>query len=107
LTESGLQETEKPVPITSEALFRRGVVLFPEGTYYKGQIGKGHPGLIRYIYENIDTLFIPRRIEYKKQRYKTDVNITNWQWPARRDFKDLQALFTSIMMLLHTVIRCQ
>ncbi len=77
-----------------------GVVLFPEGTYYKGQIGKGHPGLIRYIYENIDTLFIPAGIEYKKQRYKTDVNITIGNGLQGADFKDLQALFTSIMMLI-------
>jgi 1-acyl-sn-glycerol-3-phosphate acyltransferase len=74
-----------------------GVVLFPEGTYYKNQIGKGHPGLIRYIYENIDTLFIPVGIEYRKQKYRTDVMITIGKALKGADFNDSQALFASIM----------
>jgi 1-acyl-sn-glycerol-3-phosphate acyltransferase len=74
-----------------------GVVVFPEGTYYKDQIGKGHPGLIRYIHENIDTLFIPVGIEYRRQKYRTNVRITIGKVLKGVDFKDSNALFASIM----------
>lgn len=74
-----------------------GVVVFPEGTYYKDKIGHGHPGLIRYIHENIDTLFIPAGIEYIRQRYRTDVRINIGSALKGADFKDSQALFAMIM----------
>ncbi len=74
-----------------------GIVVFPEGTFYKDQIGKGHPGLIRYIHENIDTLFVPVGIEYRKQRFRTGVRINIGNAMKGADFKDSQPLFTSIM----------
>jgi 1-acyl-sn-glycerol-3-phosphate acyltransferase len=74
-----------------------GVVVFPEGTFYKDQIGKGYPGLIRYIHENINTLFVPAGIEYRKQRYRTDVRINIGNPLRGADYKDTQSLFTSIM----------
>lgn len=74
-----------------------GIVVFPEGTFYKDQIGKGHPGLIRYIHENIDTLFVPVGIEYRKQRFRTGVSINIGNAMKGADFKDSQPLFTSIM----------
>jgi 1-acyl-sn-glycerol-3-phosphate acyltransferase len=74
-----------------------GVVLFPEGTYFKEQIGKGHPGLIRYIHENIDTLFIPVGIEYRKRKYRTGVRINIGNAMKGDDFKDSQPLFAGIM----------
>ncbi|NLD37413.1 MAG: 1-acyl-sn-glycerol-3-phosphate acyltransferase [Desulfatiglans sp.] len=74
-----------------------GVVLFPEGTYYKDQIGKGHPGMIRYVYENVDTLFVPAGIEYIKQKYRADVRINIGNPLRGADFKDSQLLFATIM----------
>lgn len=74
-----------------------GIVVFPEGTYYKDQIGKGHPGLIRLIHENIDTLFIPAGIEYRRQKYRTDVMINIGNPVKGADFKDSNLLFASIM----------
>jgi 1-acyl-sn-glycerol-3-phosphate acyltransferase len=74
-----------------------GIVLFPEGTYYKDRIGKGHPGLIRYIHENIDTLFIPVGIKYNKLRNRPEVRINIGNPLNGADIKDSQLLFTSIM----------
>jgi 1-acyl-sn-glycerol-3-phosphate acyltransferase len=74
-----------------------GVVLFPEGTYYKNQVGAGHPGLIRYIHDNIDTLFVPAGIEYRKRKYRTDVMITIGKALKGADFGEPQALFASVM----------
>lgn len=74
-----------------------GIVVFPEGTYYKDQIGRGHSGLIRYVYENINTLFIPVGIEYKKQKTRTDVSVNIGNALKGSNFKDSNALFISIM----------
>ena len=52
-----------------------GVVIFPEGTYYRGRMGKGHQGLIRMIYSRLDTNFIPVGIKYSKKRWRTQVII--------------------------------
>jgi 1-acyl-sn-glycerol-3-phosphate acyltransferase len=74
-----------------------GVVVFPEGTYYKNHVGEGHPGLIRYIHENIDTLFVPTGIEYRKKNFRTGVRINIGNVLKGADYKDSQTLFTNIM----------
>ncbi|MDY6973707.1 MAG: lysophospholipid acyltransferase family protein [Thermodesulfobacteriota bacterium] len=41
-----------------------GVVVFPEGTYYKNKMGAGHVGVIRLILSHLSLPFIPVGINY-------------------------------------------
>ncbi len=52
-----------------------GVVIFPEGTYYKNVLGPGHVGLIRMILSQISIPFIPVGIQYKGNRRRKHVRI--------------------------------
>lgn len=52
-----------------------GVVVFPEGTYYRNTMGPGHPGMIRLILSRLDLPFIPTGISYSGERYRTAVRI--------------------------------
>jgi 1-acyl-sn-glycerol-3-phosphate acyltransferase len=52
-----------------------GVVVFPEGTYYRNTMGPGRPGMIRLILSRLDLPFIPTGISYSRRRYRTEVRI--------------------------------
>lgn len=52
-----------------------GVVLFPEGTYYRDRMGTGHAGLIRMITSRSAVPFIPVGVRYTKKRWRTDVRM--------------------------------
>ncbi len=52
-----------------------GIVLFPEGTYYRNKMGPGHAGLIRIILSRSRAPFIPVGIEYSGKRGRTLVRI--------------------------------
>lgn len=53
-----------------------GLVIFPEGTYYRNRMGPGQSGLIRMIHTNIRTLFLPAGIKYRNDNRKKSVCIT-------------------------------
>ncbi len=48
-----------------------GIVIFPEGTYYRDKMGPGHSGLIRMIISRSRVPFIPVGINYTKKRGRT------------------------------------
>lgn len=52
-----------------------GIVIFPEGTYYKNKMGRGQVGLIRMIHSRFMVPFIPVGILYSKKRGKRIVRI--------------------------------
>lgn len=52
-----------------------GIVIFPEGTYYRDKMGPGHSGLIRMIISRSRVPFIPVGINYSKKRGRTRVQI--------------------------------
>jgi len=52
-----------------------GIVIFPEGTYYKDRMGKGHKRLIRMILSRYMTPLIPVGIIYSKGRNRIHVRI--------------------------------
>ncbi|MBS1237257.1 MAG: phospholipid/glycerol acyltransferase [Deltaproteobacteria bacterium] len=54
---------------------RAGVVVFPEGTYYKNAMGSGHVGLIRLIRSRMDLPFIPAGIRYSGRGVRKLVEI--------------------------------
>jgi len=58
-------------------LLRRGegIVVFPEGTYYKNRMGPGHSGLVRLILSRLSPLFIPVGVDYSRRGWRTLVRI--------------------------------
>ena len=74
-----------------------GIVVFPEGTYYKNQVGPGHSGLIKMLYSNIKTVFIPAGINYTGDGIKKTVSIIFGN-PVKNDyFKNPEELFAHTM----------
>ena len=74
-----------------------GVVIFPEGTYYKNHIGPGHAGLIKMVHSNINTVFIPVGIKYAGTRLRKTIRIIFGN-PVKNDyFKKPEELFAFIM----------
>lgn len=51
-----------------------GVVVFPEGTYYRGTMGPGHEGVVRLILSRMNLPFVPVGIQYT-QGVRTSVSI--------------------------------
>ena len=65
-------KSRKSLELMIELINRgEGVVIFPEGTYYKGRIGKVRKGLIRIILSHCNVCFIPVGIEYSKSSGRT------------------------------------
>lgn len=52
-----------------------GIVLFPEGTYYKEEMGPGKVGMVRLILSHIVPPFIPVGVSYEKGYLRTSVKI--------------------------------
>ncbi|MBW1706296.1 MAG: 1-acyl-sn-glycerol-3-phosphate acyltransferase [Deltaproteobacteria bacterium] len=52
-----------------------GIVVFPEGTYYRGRMGPGQTGMVRLILSRLKVSFIPVGINYSKEGARTLVRI--------------------------------
>lgn len=52
-----------------------GIVIFPEGTYYRNRMGPGYVGLIRMIMSRSKVPFIPTGIRYEVRGCHTEVQI--------------------------------
>jgi 1-acyl-sn-glycerol-3-phosphate acyltransferase len=51
------------------------LVVFPEGTYYRGQTGPGHSGMIRVISSRMKVPFYPVGVNYSHRRVRKPVRI--------------------------------
>ena len=53
-----------------------GLVVFPEGTYYRNIVGPGRAGIVRFIISHVSLPFFPVGIQYRaKKRARTVVTI--------------------------------
>jgi 1-acyl-sn-glycerol-3-phosphate acyltransferase len=52
-----------------------GVVVFPEGTYFRGRMGPGRTGLVRFIVSRLSLPFIPAGVRYSGNRRRASVKI--------------------------------
>ncbi len=52
-----------------------GVVIFPEGTYYRNKMGPGQTGMIRFVLSRLKLPFIPVGINYAANGRRTRVRI--------------------------------
>jgi 1-acyl-sn-glycerol-3-phosphate acyltransferase len=72
-----------------------GVVVFPEGTYYRNCVGSGHVGLIRLIHSQIEVPFIPVGIRYSREGMRRRVDIKfgkTMPWEPSREPEEFLAL---------------
>jgi len=53
-----------------------GIVVFPEGTYYRGTVGDGRVGVVRFIASHVSLPFIPVGIRYSNRGIRTNVRIS-------------------------------
>ncbi len=60
-----------------------GLVVFPEGTYYRNRMGPGRPGLVRLILSRLSLPFVPVGIRYAGQEGRERVSIRFGRPPAR------------------------
>lgn len=74
-----------------------GLVIFPEGTYYKNRMGPGRTGLVRMIHSNMDTLFIPAGINYHRENIRTNVFVSFGEPIRGNGYKNSGELLNSIM----------
>jgi len=63
--------------LTTIGLLKKGegVVVFPEGTYHRDEMGKGHIGIVRLIATRLSLPFIPVGIHYSSGKGRTLVSI--------------------------------
>ena len=52
-----------------------GVVVFPEGTYYRNKIGSAHSGIVRFVLSRFSIPFIPVGMNYLGKGARTLVRI--------------------------------
>jgi 1-acyl-sn-glycerol-3-phosphate acyltransferase len=52
-----------------------GVVIFPEGTYYRNKMGPGQTGMIKFVLSRLKLPFIPVGINYAANGWRTRVRI--------------------------------
>ena len=91
-------ESRQSLRVVQELLGEgEGVVVFPEGTYYRNRVGPGHVGLIRMIMSRSKAPFIPTGIRYVTRRLYTEVQI-NFGRPICNDSSDNADLFVDRIM---------
>ena len=74
-----------------------GIVVFPEGTYYRSRMGPGHVGLIKMILSRSIAPFIPVGINYESKSARTLVEI-NFGRPVYKSSSDGVEGFVGQMM---------
>jgi len=80
-----------------------GVVVFPEGTYYRNCVGSGHVGLIRLIHSRIEVPFVPVGIRYSGKGVRKRVEIRfgkTVSWESSLEPEEFLALATEEIRVL-------
>lgn len=52
-----------------------GIVIFPEGTYYRDKMGPGQIGMVKFVLSRLEVPFIPVGISYSAAGRRVDVRI--------------------------------
>jgi 1-acyl-sn-glycerol-3-phosphate acyltransferase len=52
-----------------------GVVVFPEGTYYKNKMGPGKPGIVRLLVSRLSFPLIPVGVNYSRRGFRISVRV--------------------------------
>jgi len=91
-------ESRQSIRVMIEALKKEeGLVVFPEGTYYRRRVGPGRRGLIKMIRSRVEAPFIPVGIEYSARRGRTLVQIRLGEPLADDQVADERDIFALVM----------
>ncbi len=52
-----------------------GIVVFPEGTYYRNRMGPAHAGIVKLILSRLDLPFVPVGINYSRKGLRIQARI--------------------------------
>ncbi len=77
-------ESRKSLQIMMELLGKgQGIVVFPEGTYFKNVVGPGKVGIVKLVQSKFHLPFVPLGIKYRKKNLRTHVQMRFGQaiWP--------------------------
>jgi 1-acyl-sn-glycerol-3-phosphate acyltransferase len=70
-------ESRRSLNATIELLeMGEGIVIFPEGTYYRDQMGPGQAGMVRFVLSRLELPFIPVGISYADAGWRNCVRIS-------------------------------
>jgi len=70
-----LESRQSLKAITKFLIQGEGVVVFPEGTYYRNKIGPAHAGIVRFILSRFSIPFIPVGFNYSGKGSRTLIRI--------------------------------
>jgi 1-acyl-sn-glycerol-3-phosphate acyltransferase len=73
------------------------VVVFPEGTYYKGRTGPGRSGMIRLIHSRMKVSFIPVGVNYSTGKGRKEVRIRFGQGMALDSLEHVERFTDEVM----------
>ena len=74
-----------------------GLVVFPEGTYYRDRMGPAHVGVVRLILSHLELPFIPVGIQYVRKGWRVAVTI-NFGKAVYSDSRASASEFLDIVM---------
>ncbi|MEJ2100073.1 MAG: lysophospholipid acyltransferase family protein [Desulfobacterales bacterium] len=74
-----------------------GLVIFPEGTYYRGQMGPGQAGMVRFVLSRLNLPFIPAGIHYATGGWRIRVRIRFGNAFHREPAMSLEKFFSQLM----------
>lgn len=69
-------ESRRFLQATIELLEKgEGVVIFPEGTYYRDKMGPGQVGMVKFVLSRLKLPFIPVGIQYTNRGWRSRVRL--------------------------------
>lgn len=74
-----------------------GVVVFPEGTYYRDRMGPGRSGMVRWILTRMDIPFIPVGVRYRPAFGRTRVCVRFGKALAGKDGVPVELFLNRVM----------
>jgi len=74
-----------------------GVVVYPEGTYYRKKMGPGHTGMLRFILARLSMPLIPVGIRYSPAGWRIRVRVAIGRVTYQRPFEPADQLLVRLM----------
>lgn len=74
-----------------------GLVVYPEGTYFRKKMGPGHTGVLRFILARLSMPLIPVGIRYSLAGWRIHVRVAIGRVTYQRPFEPAEALLTRLL----------
>jgi len=74
-----------------------GLVVYPEGTYFRKKMGSGHTGMLRFILARLSMPLIPVGIRYSLSGWRIHVRVAIGRVTYQHPFEPAEQLLTRLM----------